>query len=334
MTPVHSRSMPVALVVIGAVAAALLVASAAGAADVTIGSNLAGDATSNICVASCTFIQTSGGTPVAVSPVDGIVVRWRLKAGSFGGTVTLRVLRPSGTNFTAVASSVEQTVTADLNTFVTNLPIKAGDVVALDNASSGVYFTNAPSVSLPLVKYFQPALGVSATGAPNGQMTDRELLMNADVTPKPAGGGGGGGTTPTAPVGPVPAVSNLELKPSKFRAASSGGTVARKRPPVGTTVSYTLSTAATVKLDVERKKTGHRRGGKCRTGGRAKGKRCTVYKKVSGSFNVGGVRGTNSFKFTGRLAGRKLGRGSYNLIATPSNGTRSGTAVRAKFKVR
>ncbi len=316
---------------VAAAAVAVLLAPTAEAADVTIGSNLAGDATSNLCFGSCTFIQTSGGAPVATSPVDGTVVRWRLKASSTGGTVMLRVLRPAGASFTAVANSETQTVTSDMNAFVTGLPIKAGDVLALDNDSGGLYFTNAPSIALPLVKYFQPALGAGATGAPNNQQTNLELLMNADVTPNVAGVPPGGTPAPK----PTPAVSNLRLKPSTFRAATSGGTVARKRPPIGTRVSYTLSTAATVAIKVERKTTGRKRGGKCKkAGARARGKRCTLYRAMPGSFNVGGRRGENSFKFTGRLSGEKLGRGTYRLIATPSTGFRAGTAAQAAFKVR
>jgi hypothetical protein len=248
--------------------------------------------------------------------------------------VTLRVLRPASTSFTAVANSETQTVTSDMNTFVTSLPIKAGDVLGLDNDSSGLYFTNAPSIALPLVKYFQPALGAGATGAPNNQQTNLELLMNADVTPNVAGVPPGG-TTPTPKPKPTPAISNLRLKPSTFRAAKSGGTVARKRPPIGTRVSYALSTAATVAIKVERKTTGRRRGGKCKkAGARARGKRCTLYRAMPGSFNVGGRRGENSFNFTGRLSGEKLGRGKYRLIATPSTGFRAGTAAQAAFKVR
>jgi hypothetical protein len=133
-----------------AVAAAfLLFPAGASAADVTIGSDLAGAANANICAQgfSCTYVQTSGGAPVATSPVAGQVVRWRLKAGSTGGEVKLRVLRPAGTGFTAVASSTTVTVTSALNTFTTNLPIQAGDVVALDNASSGLYFTDSPAIT-------------------------------------------------------------------------------------------------------------------------------------------------------------------------------------------
>jgi hypothetical protein len=317
-------------------AVALLLALPAGsarAADVTIGSNLAGAANANVCSAgiACTYLQTSGGTPVAVAPVSGTVVRWRLKAGSLGGPVKLRVLRPGGTTFAAVASSAVVTVTADLNTFTTSLPIQAGDVVAMDNDSEGLYFTNSPAIALPLLKWYQPPLpdGVGAT--PNYQQTNLELLMNADVTPAVAGTPPPGG----APATPTPALTSLRVKPRTFRAARSGSSVARKRPPVGTTVSYTLSVDATVGIAVERAKRGRRRGGKCRKPSRSRrGRRCTRYARVKGSFNVGGTAGANKFKFTGRVGDRRLAKGSYRLRATPTTGAKTGAAIRARFRVR
>jgi hypothetical protein len=314
-------------------AVCLLLPAVASAADVTIGSNLAGAANTNICSTgiACTYVQTSGGIPVAPSPVAGQIVRWRLKAGSLGGEVKLRVLRPAGAGFTAVASSTTVTVTSDLNTFTTNLPVTAGDVVALDNASSGLYFTNSPAIALPLVKYFQPALADGATADPNNQRVNLELLMNADVTPTVSGSPPPAGATPT----PLPAISGLRLRPRTFRAARAGASVARKRPPVGTRVRFTLSAEATVALRVERARKGRRRGGTCRKAARPpRGRRCTRYVRVRGGFNVGGIAGPNSFKFTGRIANRRLARGKYRLVATPSVTGKTGSAVRARFRIR
>jgi hypothetical protein len=315
--------------IVGTIAGALLLAPAGAAADVTIGSNLAGTANMNICVAgfACSYIQTSGGTPVAVSPVDGRVVRWRLKSGSATGTAKLRVLRPSGTSFTAVASSNAENVNIDLNTFTTHLPIKAGDVVALDNSSSGLFFTDAPAVALPLVKYFMPALADGAAGVPNNQRINLELLMNADVTPATP--------TPQATPTPTPAINKLKLRPSQFRAASSGASVARKRRPIGTTVSYTLSTDATVSFGVERARKGRKRAGKCQKPSKPpRGGRCTRYVAIPGRFSLAGRSGTNKFKFTGRISDRKLSRGKYRLVATPSAAGKTGAAARASFRIR
>lgn len=311
-------------------AGCLLVPAGASAADVTIGSNLAGAANVNICSQgiSCTYVQTSSGTPVAVSPVAGQLVRWRLKAGSLGGEVRLRVLRPTGTGYAALASSTTVTVASDLNTFTTSLPIAAGDVVALDNASSGLYFTNSPATALPLVQYFQPAIADGTTATPNNQRVNLELLMNADVTPTVPG-------APPPPATPTPAISKLKLKPRTFRAARSGATVARRRPPIGTRVSYDLSVDATIAFRIERAKKGRKRGAKCRKPGRPpRGRRCTRYVRVRGTFNVGGTAGSNSFRFTGRVANRKLARGRYRLIATPSAGGKTGPPARVRFRIK
>jgi hypothetical protein len=308
----------------------LLVPAGASAADVTIGSNLAGAANMNICSQgiSCTYVQTSSGTPVAVSPIAGQVVRWRLKAGSLGGEVKLRVLRPTGTGYAALTSSTTVTVTSALNTFTTSLPIAAGDVVALDNSSSGLYFTDSPAIPLPLVQYFQPAIADGTTAAPTNQRVNLELLMNADVTPTVPG------PPPQSILLPI-VISKLKLKPRTFRAARSGATVARRRPPIGTRVSYRLSVDATVAFRFERAKKGRKRGAKCRKPGRPpRGRRCTRYVRVRGAFKVGGTAGSNSFRFTGRVGDRRLARGRYRLIATPSAGGKTGSPVRARFRIK
>jgi hypothetical protein len=309
---------------------ALAMVPSHAAADVTIGSNLAGPANANICSAgfTCTYIQTSGGTPIAASPIDGRVVRWRVKTGSATGSARLRVLRPAGGSYTAIASSVTEPIDSFLETYTTDLPIKAGDVIALDNASSGLLFTNAPAVTLPLVLYFQPGLADGAAGTPNNLRTGLELLLNADVAPLPA--------NPQPGQTPTPAISKLKLKPSTFKAAKSGASVAkRKRLPVGTTVSYTLSTDATVTFTAERARKGRRSGGACKKAGRrAKGKRCTRYVTVPGSFDVAGRGGANQFKFSGRIANQKLRPGKYRLLAKPSASGKTGTPASKKFRIK
>jgi hypothetical protein len=84
----------------------------------------------------------------------------------------------------------------------------------------------------------------------------------------------------------------------------------------GTIVSYKLSTAATVKFTVQQKKAGHRKGRRCVKQG--KGKRC-MRTVTLGSFTVNGQAGDNRFRFTGRLNGHKLARGSYTLVLVASD---------------
>ncbi len=281
-------------------------------ADITIGSGLAGAADASLCAAtvSCTYIQTSVGAPVAASPIDGRVVRWRLKAGSTGGTVKLRVLRHAGPVFTALTTSAAETVSSAINTFSTNLPIKAGDMVGLDNSTGGLYFASAPAVTLPNVLYFQPAPANGSARTPDSQRTGVELLMNADVAPL--------APSPKPAPAPTPKITKLKVHPPKFRAAHSGGSIARLAP-IGATVSYALSTDATVKFRVQRRKRGHHG---------------TRYVKVRGTFTLAGAKGLNKFRFLGRLGDRKLRKGTYRLAGTPSAAGKTGKARRALFRIK
>jgi hypothetical protein len=112
------------------------------------------------------------------------------------------------------------------------------------------------------------------------------------------------------PTEPAPSLSKLALKPSKF---TVGG-----KAPNGTTISYTLSTAATVKFEVLGKKT-------------VKGKKKTV---TLGTLTlVQGKAGANSVKFNGKVKGKPLAPGSYTLKAIASGTAGSSKPSTATFTV-
>jgi hypothetical protein len=55
---------------------------------------------------------------------------------------------------------------------------------------------------------------------------------------------------------------------------------------------------------------------------------------VRGSFTVQGTLGVNSFRFSGRLSGRKLKPGEYQLVATPTDAAgNAGAAARKRFRI-
>jgi hypothetical protein len=287
---------------------ALALAPATAGADITVGSSLAGAPTSNLCAAglNCTYFQTSGSTPVAVSPVYGRIVRWRLRAGSTGGQVVLRVLRPTAGGLLGAGSSTPETVAvAGVNTFPADLPIAKGDVLALDNATSGIYFTNAPAVADPVVRYFQNGLVDGATGLPADAAQGLELLLNADIVEvAPA---------PPQPHPQGPVITSLRFSRHLFRSL--------------TTIRYTLANPATVRFTVDR----------CTRTRRSRVRNvriCLRYARVPGSVTVAGRAGTNSRRFTGRIGGRRLATGLYRLVATPSDATTTGTPRRAAFEIR
>jgi hypothetical protein len=106
--------------------------------------------------------------------------------------------------------------------------------------------------------------------------------------------------------------------------------------PLGATVSYSVSQPATVTFRVQRAKTGRVRGRRCvkpRRGRR--GRRCTRWVAVRGSFDQQALLGDNSFRFRGRISGRRLGAGRYRLLAVADGyGGRSKRAVRGFRVVR
>jgi hypothetical protein len=77
---------------------------------------------------------------------------------------------------------------------------------------------------------------------------------------------------------------------------------------------------------------GHKRGGKCRATG--KGRRCTRWAAVKGSFTRAVAAGADLFRFSGRIGGRALKRGRYRLtgVASDAAGNRS-RALRAGFQI-
>src|SRR5947209_9531726 len=92
----------------------LIATAGAGAANsVTVGSTI-GNPTGNICPASinCTYLPYLNGTPALQVPLDGTVTSFSVNAGSTGGKVELRVLRPAGGGgFKGAGTSPAETIT-------------------------------------------------------------------------------------------------------------------------------------------------------------------------------------------------------------------------------
>ena len=86
---------------------------------------------------------------------------------------------------------------------------------------------------------------------------------------------------------------------------------------VGTTVRYTLSEPATVQFKVQRIV-----------------RRRKQPIPVGGSFEHAGGKDSNTLRFTGRIADRKLRPGSYRLIAVPTDAAGNrGAAKSVRFRI-
>ena len=141
-----------------------------------------------------------------------------------------------------------------------------------------------------------------------------------------AGGNGAGGA--------APAVSSARLSSTIFRAAATGASLTRKRqPPVGTTVSYRASQAATTTFTVLKPTAGHKKGRLCVAGRPHKRQvRCTRYVPV-GSFTHQDQAGNVKIHFSGRVRGRKLSPGRYRLTLTPKANGKTGRTLTLAFQI-
>ena len=157
----------------------------ADAATVTVGSPMTMSANgASVCVTPCTWANTALGESGAnvISPISGTIVRWRLAHGSAGGPFELRVIHPAGGGLYTGSgtSSPAQPVGSGEQTFTTNLPIQAGDLIGLNAPSGSEVPRFTPPTSTESV--WNPPLpdGTTAT-APSSSFPGFESLFNADV---------------------------------------------------------------------------------------------------------------------------------------------------------
>jgi hypothetical protein len=168
---------------LGAWLVVLVIAGGAGAATVTVGSPLTATFTLGPCSTPCTLANTALTEPgaLAASPIDGVVIRWRMLGGTSEKPYELRVLRPQeGAQFAGAGTSAPETATSSaIQTFQASLPIHAGDLIGID--FEGTIGTSANTGSYA---YFGPPLPDGVTEAPVGTGST-EIAVNADVQPPP-----------------------------------------------------------------------------------------------------------------------------------------------------
>jgi hypothetical protein len=182
------RSLPGFGVALGAaVAVVLLFAPSVGAAQ-TFGNNLSAPADTTSSPANAITVAHDALPPVSTapggvtSPINGVIVRWRIKMGNMTTPVALRVTRP-GNSSTRTGVGTSATVTPPINTtweFATQLPVQAGDALGVNYGPGN--FKGLSGLTGVTALAWNPAL---ADGEPPraGGSSPFELLVNADVEP-------------------------------------------------------------------------------------------------------------------------------------------------------
>jgi hypothetical protein len=175
---------------IAAMSACALLATAAQASTITVGSVLPPGSVATEFKQVRTFFNTALPEKGAnlTSPVTGAIVRWRMQDPE-GGPFALRVLRPNGTGgYMAAGTSTPVTPAAGggLQTFTTLLPVQAGDLIGVDptNATDKIGIAaEVPGASFGFI--FPPPFD-GATVAPSGSEAGKEIELSAEVQPAPA----------------------------------------------------------------------------------------------------------------------------------------------------
>jgi hypothetical protein len=280
----------------------------------TLGSTT-GTPSMNICVAglNCTYATFNGpASPALEVPFDGTVTSFSVNSGSATGAVEVRVLRPAGNGrFTGAGTSPAETLAGGPQTFNVSLPVKAGDVLGLNNSTSALLFDSTSTT--PITAYYQPPPGLpdGTTGFPNNYKVGQRLLLSATVAGTTPNATTTNGTTitTTRSGGTVTVTKTIQPKPVIGNPTQSSSAWKRSK---GTTFAFGLGTAAKVTMTF-----------------RPRVGRHIAVGKVTFNARAGTVRRT----FKGRLGGRLLKPARYTVTITAANGAGVSKPVTLRFQI-
>lgn len=322
------------------VAVGLLILPAAGQAATVFGSPLRHSPDSSDCqmIGPCTavaFTEPNLTDPLGENysggaPVDGVITKFRIYADAPTSTqVTFRVAninRPDPMDQTsALASSVgtgptvtiQHTEEPEIHEFPGRLPVKKGEQLAIDGTEIEANYSQGCDHCSYV---FAPPL-VDGSGARGSLESTNQLLVQATIEPDADGDGFGDETQDQCPTqkttqGPCdvtpPGVSGLGV--------SNG------------TVSYSLTEASTVSLQLAKKGPGRKVGGKCvaQTARNRSHKSCPRFKPTGAAFSGPGAKGANQVTLPN---GKKLKPGTYRLTMTATDAAGNVTTQTTTFKV-
>jgi RTX calcium-binding nonapeptide repeat (4 copies) len=172
-----------------------------------------------------------------------------------------------------------------------------------------------------------------------------DRLFNCETVVFPPANGGSGKVTTAASENTGAAHADrrapsflgpVKADPTRFEVARKGDRARVLAAGAGgTTFRYSLSEAATVTFTIERRTSGRKVKGRCRTKTRSNARRprCARFRRI-GSFDARAAAGTNGTPFSGRIKGRPLRPGAHRALldAVDAAGNRS-TRATASFTV-
>ncbi len=260
---------------------------------------------------------TNATQTAELTPADGA------KGDAFGTAVAISdntII--AGAPYHKVGVNAEQGVAY---TFVNPPP-----TVSISAPSNGATYTEGQSVaatyscaaSAPAT--VSACAGPVASGAPIATSTPGAHSFTVDASDSD-----GAETSQTvtyavaaAPVTPAPAITAAHQSTSTWRVGSKLAQIsAKKKPPIGTTFSFSLNEQAAVSFSFTQRVSGHTVKGKCVAQTRTNRRKRVCKRAVTaGMLSFAGHSATNTVVFQGRLSRlRKLKPGRYTLAITATN---------------
>jgi 3',5'-cyclic AMP phosphodiesterase CpdA len=132
----------------------------------------------------------------------------------------------------------------------------------------------------------------------------------------------------------APELAAVTITHRAFAVARVPTAVSARRPPYGSTISYTLSKPASVSIDIARLAPGRRSGGRCVAPRQrlSRNPRCTRAIR-QGALERQGQAGSNKLFFTGRIGSRPLAPGSYRMTVVATAGGKPSRTRSVTFRV-
>jgi IPT/TIG domain len=205
-----------ALVVALAAFLCLFLASAASAHTITLGPSI-DEATSfgsldcNFGLDNCSVVNIVLPGAETVAPVDGMVTSWSIRGATANDPYQLYTLSRSGTTYTAnTESTLEHPASGDVQSYLTDQPIRKGEYLGLGIAEGATIGFNEPAGSeIGLASLFQEGgSGVMETAI-------GEFAFDAEVVPAPTIAG----LTPQS--GLIEGGTSVTISGSDFKGASA-----------------------------------------------------------------------------------------------------------------
>ena len=203
------------LPLVSLVALTALGTAESSSAAVTLGSTPANTNDVSACAGSTLFVQktTATSSPKYTAPTDGVITSWSVMGRPMNTVaLTMKVVRLTGPDIYTVVATEPETpiVQAQLNTFPTRIPVKAGDQPAIwiTPLTGSACYRTAGAAAGDTIAFWggshpEPAVGGSYP-TPSALGGNTLLDLSAQLEPDVDGDGFGGrdpGQLPAAPVG-------------------------------------------------------------------------------------------------------------------------------------